>query len=157
MLGIDMPVEGHPIQVCVTEPTRPLVPHLVYSAGEKLTLKQTRFGSLLIGGGWPSRPGRSGRPMTDPDSLAANLAVAVDVVPALAGVSIVRSWAAIVNGTADWKPILGAVPRVPGFFINFVPWMGFTAGPAAARIVASQVQGKPPPFDLDVAPFIPRA
>jgi glycine/D-amino acid oxidase-like deaminating enzyme len=157
MLGVRLPVEGHPIQVSVTEPTHPLVPHLVYSAGEKLTLKQTRIGSLLIGGGWPSRRGGHGRPMTDPESLAANLAVALNVVPALGGINIVRTWAAIVNGTADWKPILGEIPRVPGFFVNFVPWMGFTAGPAASRIVASLAQGRAPPLDLDLAPFLPHA
>ena len=52
-------MEGHPIQVNVTEAAAPLVRHLLYFAGEKLTLKQTRLGALLIGGGWPraARPG----------------------------------------------------------------------------------------------------
>jgi len=156
MLGIDLPVESHPIQVSVTEPVAPLVPHLVYYAGAKLTLKQTRFGSLLIGGGWPSRYGGHGRAAIDPLSLAANLSVAVEVVPALASVNLVRTWAAIVNGTADWMPILGETPGLPGFFVNFVPWMGFTAGPAAARIVASLVQGHAPPVDFDLTPFSPQ-
>ena len=77
------------------------------------------------------------------------------VVPKLADIRIVRSWAAIVNGTADWKPVLGEVPGVPGFFLAFFPWMGFTAGPVAARIVASLVQGRRPPIDLDLSPFLP--
>ncbi len=156
MLGINLPVESYPIQVSVTEPIAPLVPHLVYYAGARLTLKQTRFGSLLIGGGWPSRYGGSRRAVVDPLSLAANLSVAMEVVPALASVSLLRTWAAVVNGTADWLPILGEIPREPGFFVNFVPWMGFTAGPAAARIVASLVQGHAPPVDFDLTPFLPR-
>lgn len=157
MVGVDLAVEGFPIQVTVTEQVGPLVPHLVYSAGEKLTLKQTRVGSLLIGGGWPARAGRDGRPTVDPDSLVRNLAVAIAAVPRLAEVRVVRTWAAIVNGTDDWKPILGEIPKVPGFFVNFFPWMGFTAGPIAARIVASQVQGRKPPVDVDLAPFLPAA
>ena len=38
-----------------TEPVPPLVEHLVYFAGGRLTLKQARPGALLIGGGWPAR------------------------------------------------------------------------------------------------------
>jgi len=156
MLGIDLAdVQAFPIQASATEQVGPLVPHLLYFTGEKLTLKQNRAGTLLIGGGWPARRGRHGQPIADPDSLARNLAVAVSVVPALAPIRIVRTWAAIVNGTEDWKPILGEMPRVPGFFLNFFPWMGFTAGPIAARIVASLVQGKEPPVDVDLAPFRP--
>jgi glycine/D-amino acid oxidase-like deaminating enzyme len=155
MLGIKLDVEAHPIQVSVSEPIAPLVPHLVYYTGEKLTLKQNGVGSLLIGGGWPARRGRHGFPIVDPGSLRQNLALALSVVPKLAEVRIVRTWAAIVNGTADWKPILGEVPGIPGFFINFFPWMGFSAGPAAARIVASLVQGKTPPLDIDLTPFLP--
>jgi glycine/D-amino acid oxidase-like deaminating enzyme len=155
MLGVHLPVEGHPIQVSVTEPVAPLIPHLVYYTGEKLTLKQNGVGSLLIGGGWPARIGRHGHPMIDPASLAQNLALAVAVAPSLAKIRVVRSWAAIVNGTADWKPLLGEVPGSPGFFINFVPWMGFTAGPIAARIVASLAQDRPPPVNVDLSPFKP--
>jgi glycine/D-amino acid oxidase-like deaminating enzyme len=156
MLGIDLAdVQGFPIQASATEQVGPLVPHLVYYTGEKLTLKQNGVGTLLIGGGWPARLGRHGNPIADPDSLARNLAVAVSVVPALAKVRIVRTWAAIVNGTDDWKPILGEIPGMPGFFVNFFPWMGFTAGPIAARIVASMVQGRTPPVDVDLTPFLP--
>ena len=157
MLGIELAdVQGFPIQASATERVGPLVPHLVYYTGEKLTLKQNDAGTVLIGGGWPSRLDRQGRPIADPESLIRNLAVAVEVVPALAPIRIVRTWAAIVNGTDDWKPILGEISGTPGFFVNFFPWMGFTAGPIAARIVASQVQGTVPPFDLDLTPFLPK-
>lgn len=157
MAGIELAdVQGFPIQASATEQVGPLVPHLVYYTGEKLTLKQNGVGTLLIGGGWPARLGRHGNPVANPDSLARNLAVAVAVVPALAKVKIVRTWAAIVNGTSDWKPILGEIPAVPGFFVNFFPWMGFTAGPISARIVASLVQGRQPPLDVDLSPFLPK-
>ena len=51
MVGVELPLQGFPIQVNVTEPVAPLVHHLVYSAGRRLTLKQARSGGLLIGGG----------------------------------------------------------------------------------------------------------
>ncbi|MHC8285718.1 NAD(P)/FAD-dependent oxidoreductase [Pseudomonas sp. XS1P51] len=154
MLGIHTDVQGFAIQVAVTEQTGPLIPHLVYSAGEKLTLKQNAIGSVLIGGGWPARWHGRGHPVTDPDSLAQNMALALQTVPTLGPLRVIRTWAAVVNGTDDWRPILGEVPGAPGFFMNFFPWMGFTAGPIIARIIASLVQGKPVPLDIDYRPFL---
>jgi glycine/D-amino acid oxidase-like deaminating enzyme len=152
MVGIALPIDGHPIQVNASEPAPPLVRHLLYFAGEKLTLKQMPAGTLLIGGGWPARRDpATGRLSVDPDSLRANLRVAQRVVPALGAVRLLRSWPAIVNGTADWKPILGEVRKVPGFFLGMFPWMGFTAGPITAEIVSDLVLGRAPRYDL--APF----
>jgi glycine/D-amino acid oxidase-like deaminating enzyme len=149
LLGVELAVAGHPIQVSVTEPAEPLVKHLVYFAGEKLTLKQAHNGSFLIGGGWPARwSAHSQRLAVDRESLMANLRTACHVVPRLATVRLLRAWPAVVNGTPDWKPILGEVPGLPGFFINMFPWMGFTAGPMSALLTAELVRGRKPSFDL---------
>jgi sarcosine oxidase subunit beta len=146
MVGLDFAIEGHPIQVNVTEPVDALVKHLVYYAGEKLTLKQTRLGAFLIGGGWPARwDERTGRAVVDPQAVRDNLKAAVEVVPALAGAQLLRTWPAIVNGTADWRPVFGEAPHVRGFFTCMFPWVGFTGGPVAARLVADAVLGRPPP------------
>ncbi len=149
MLGIDIRVDGHPLQVSVTEPAEPLVEHLVYFAGEKLTLKQAHNGSFLIGGGWPAKWSARGERLTvDRESLIANLRIACHVVPRLAAARLLRAWPAVVNGTPDWRPILGEVPGHPGFFINMFPWMGFTAGPMSALLTAELVLGRRPSFDL---------
>ncbi len=152
MVGLELPIEAYPIQTSVTEPVAPLIGHLLYTAGEKLSLKQNRLGNLMIGGGWEARLDTLGRPVADMASLAGNMKVALKVVPGLANVDIVRTWAAIVNGTADWKPLLGEAPRVPGFFLCFFPWMGFSAGPAVSRAVGDLVLGRKP--DVDLAPFL---
>jgi glycine/D-amino acid oxidase-like deaminating enzyme len=67
------------------------------------------------------------------------------VVPAPLQMQLLRSWPAVVNGTADWRPVLGPMPKLPNFFMCVFPWMGLTAGPAAARLVADSVLGKKPP------------
>jgi sarcosine oxidase subunit beta len=152
MVGLDLPIEAYPIQTSVTEPTAPLIGHLLYAAGEKLSLKQNRLGNILIGGGWDARLDGQGRPVADMASLVGNLKVALGVVPDLGSVDVVRTWAAIVNGTADWKPLLGEAPRTPGFFLCFFPWMGFTAGPVVARAIGDLVLGRQP--EVDLGPFL---
>ena len=146
MVGVTVAVEGHAIQVAVTEKRPPMLPYLVYYTGEKLTLKQAGEGGFLIGGGWPAR--LTGTPQVDQISMLRNLAVAQTVLPALAGADVVRSWAAVVNGTADWRPILGEAPGVPGFFLNLFPWMGFTAAPAVSEALADAVLGLPTEIDI---------
>lgn len=155
MVGASLPIQAFPIQLSVTEPVAPLVSHLVYSATDMLTLKQSNVGTIVIGGGWAAVVDDQGRPQVSPESLSRNMAVALDTVPALATINVVRTWASIVNGTEDWRPILGELPGLPGFYINYVPWMGFTGGPGGARVVASMVQGKPVPFEFDASHFSP--
>ena len=73
---------------------------------------------------------------------------AARVIPALGQIRAVRSWTATVNGTADWRPIIGEVPGHQGFFLSLFPWMGFSAGPMTARITADLVQGRAPALPL---------
>jgi glycine/D-amino acid oxidase-like deaminating enzyme len=147
MVGIRLNIRGYPIQVTATEPTGPLIPHLVYTAAGKLTVKQMANGTCLIGGGWPSRHRADGGLAVNAESLRANMATAIDTIPALGALRTVRTWPAIVNGTDDWRPLIGEVPGHPGFYLNLFPWMGFTGGPIAAEIVAAQIAGLPLPTD----------
>ncbi len=142
MVGMELQLQGFAIQVSVTQPTAAAVAHLVYSAGGQLTLKQARHGGFVIGGGWPSRRAGNGRPVVDPLSLRRNLQLAAAIVPALRDARLLRTWPAVVNGTADWRPVLGEAPGVAGFFVCCFPWIGFTAGPIAGRIVADLVLGR---------------
>jgi glycine/D-amino acid oxidase-like deaminating enzyme len=152
LLGRPLPVEAHAIQVSVTEPVAPLVRHLLYFAGDMLTLKQARVGSLLIGGGWPARRTADGTPTVNPESLRDNLALAQTVVPALAGARLLRAWAGFVNGTEDWLPIVGELPGVPGLYVGVFPYMGFTAGPLLGQVLADLVTGR---SERDLTPFSP--
>ena len=148
MLGISLQIDGFPLQVTVTESIAPLIPHLVYSAAGKLTLKQVANGGCIIGGGWSADIRRNGTLGTNPGNLADNMVMAVDVVPAMAGVRALRNWTAWVNGTPDWRPILGEVPGHPGFFLALFPWVGFSAGPITARVTADLVFGRKPIMPL---------
>lgn len=153
MLGMRLDVQKFPIQLSVTEPAEPFIHHLVYSAGQKLTLKQTPLGTVLIGGGWEADLDSQGRPVVNPDSLARNLGVALGAVPDLGSLNLIRTWAAFVNGNASWMPIIGE--PAPGYYVSYVPWIGFTAGPMAGRIAADMAQRKPTETRADLSLFRP--
>lgn len=149
MVGLDVALEGFPLQVTVTEAVAPLIPHLIYSAAGKLSLKQAANGGCIIGGGWAARVRADGGLATDPRNFAGNMVMAANVVPALGPVRALRSWTAWVNGTPDWRPILGEAPGVPGFFLALFPWVGFSAGPMTARVTADLVMGRAPSLPLE--------
>lgn len=152
LIGIPLPVESHPIQVAVTEVVPPLVKHLVYFAGGRLTLKQARYGSLLIGGGWPARVDSAGtRLLIDLPGLGKNLQEAIDVVPKVATSSLLRTWAGVCPGLEDQRPVVGEL--APGFVVSMFPFLGFTCGPIMGWLAAALLLGDDPNFDL--APFAP--
>ena len=152
MLGAPVAVGALAIQASVTEVVAPLIRHLLYFAGAPLTLKQARIGSILIGGGWPARL-RDGIPRVDPDNLLANLEVARDVVPAIAGARLLRTWTGFVNATDSWLPLIGEIPAAPGLFVGAFPFMGFTAGPLLGRTLAELALGRSP--QVDISAFAP--
>ena len=138
MVGLDLPVTGTVQQVIVTEPAPRMVEHLVAYANRHLSLKQQDSGGLLIGGGWfGSFDPTSGRSRNLRVNIQGNLWVAARVLPALRGLSIVRSWTGI-NTAIDRAPILGEAPGLPGFF-NAVTANGYTLGPVTGRITADTI------------------
>jgi glycine/D-amino acid oxidase-like deaminating enzyme len=148
MVGTALDIKGFPLQVTVTEPMAALIPHLVYSAQGKLSLKQVANGGFVIGGGWAAGQRADGTLVTNPQNLARNMGMAAGVVPAVANARALRSWTAWVNGTPDWRPILGEDPNAPGVIHALFPWVGFSAGPITARIAADLALGRAPSSPL---------
>jgi glycine/D-amino acid oxidase-like deaminating enzyme len=147
------------LTMSVSERVAAFIPHLVQHVGRRLSLKQARAGNVLIGGGWPSRLGRrldggfdpGERPELLQPSLLANLRAAVDVVPAIADLNLIRSWTATTCISADQLPIAGEVPRKPGLFV-VGGGSAFTLGPTLARLVADAMLGRTDPKLAIVSP-----
>jgi glycine/D-amino acid oxidase-like deaminating enzyme len=151
MLGAELPVRTAPQQMIVTEALEPVVPLLLAAAGRHLTLKQLSNGNVIIGGGWPGAfDYERDRALVRRDSVAGNLWVASRVIPALAGVRLLRSWSTV-GVMTDGAPIVGEYPGIPGFF-NAVGANGYTMGPILGRISAGMILGEEAPLDL--APFL---
>lgn len=151
LAGIDVPVHSAPLQMIVTEPAPKLVSQLVAHADRHLSLKQAVTGGLIIGGAWTAvfDPARRFNTVSR-SSIEGNLWVARHVLPQIAGLHVVRAWAAM-NINIDGAPILGPVPGLPGFF-NTVTSNGYTLAPVVARMTADLLlDGR---TDIDPAPFL---
>lgn len=152
LAGVAFQVQRWPLMVSATEPAPPLVDHLVYFAGGRLTLKQARRGTILIGGGWAATVDRAtGRLATDFPGLAENLRLAVEVVPDVAGSSLLRTWQGVCPGLPDERPAIGEL--LPGFVVALFPFLGFTCGPYVGRVAARLALGAEP--EIDLSPFAP--
>ncbi len=140
LVGLELPVRALGLHVNVTEPRPRLLEPLVQHMGRRLTLKQASNGTFIIGGGWPSFEAE-GRYATAWSSTAGNAAVAVDVVPALADVRVLRTWSGVIAWTHDVAPLVGESRRVPGFHTLVAGSSGYTLSPLLARRLAEQMTG----------------
>ena len=141
--GLRLPIHAEGLHVNVTEPREHVLDPLVQHIGRRLTLKQAANGTFIIGGGWPARPEVAPRRYSTLwESAAGNAAVAARVMPALAGVRIVRMWTGVMAFTNDLQPVVGEVSAVPGYFVS-VATTGFTLSPLLAKMLAAQMAGRP--------------
>ncbi|WP_137679857.1 NAD(P)/FAD-dependent oxidoreductase [Aurantiacibacter suaedae] len=146
MLGLNLPLYPAPLTMSVTDRADPMLPFLVQHVGQRLSMKQTDDGNLLIGGGWPSRleRGEDGLPdldrpaLVDSANLRANLEVAARVMPALRQRSLLRTWTGTTCVSADQLPIVGEISAAPGLFVAAGGSL-FTLGPVLARLLAQTI------------------
>jgi glycine/D-amino acid oxidase-like deaminating enzyme len=155
MVGLRFPVRREGLHVNVTEVRPPMLGPMVQHIGRRLTLKQTELNTFIIGGGWPAPDApRPCRYPTSWQSAAGNTAVAVSVMPALADVRVLRTWAGVIVFTDDFSPVVGESQLVPGFSA-VVSSTGFTFSPIFARQLADQLVTPssaspfPDPYSLD--------
>ena len=152
-LSVGIPVAHEPLHMNITEPVAYGIEHLVQHAERSITFKQLTSGQIVIGGGWPAR---LDPPDTIPgvleESLLGNVALAGRIVPGIAELRLLRTWAGL-NTTADGKTILGRLPRHDNITVAVPGDAGYTLGPLIGRAAAAITLGKEAEFD--VTPYRP--
>jgi glycine/D-amino acid oxidase-like deaminating enzyme len=142
--GLRFPMRAEGLHVNVTEPRPRLLEPMIQHIGRRLSLKQSANNTFIIGGGWPARPeSPPARFSTLWESTAGNTAVAVRVVPALAGVRVVRTWTGVMAFTDDLSPVVGESTRRPGYHMC-IATTGFTLSPLMARLLAEHMSAGAP-------------
>ena len=142
MLGTPLPIETHLLQALASEPIKPLLHTVlvyVFPGHGETYICQSDRGGLVMGGhldGFPSYT-REGRW----DRLEEVVEGAIELLPQIAGVKILRQWAGTNDMTMDGSPIIDRL-RYDNVFVN-AGWCygGFktipASGAACARLVAT--------------------
>lgn len=146
LFNLHLPIYPVALLMSATERTAPCLDHLIQHVGRRLSMKQAHSGNILIGGGWPSRLARDASGRFDPSaraemiesSLTGNLSVAVEAVPCVAGMNLIRSWTGVTAITGDQLPLVGETPQAPGVFVA-AGGSAFTLGPTFARLLARRM------------------
>jgi sarcosine oxidase subunit beta len=123
--------------MCVTEPIAPLIGPNLGICGGGIYIRQSAHGSVIFGAGLGvADPDRlRARPLADITIDAA--AAAVDMVPVLRNVLLLRSWTGIEGRMPDGLPVVGPSPNVEGLFHAFgFSGHGFQLGPAVGAVLA---------------------
>ena len=140
--GFTLPIHSTCLQAMVTEPVKPLIDTVLVSATIHVYISQTGRGEVVIGGGadvFNSYAQRGGLPV-----LEANAQAAVELVPCLSRLRVMRQWAGTVDISPDTSPIMGTTP-IQGLFIS-AGWGtgGYKAIPAGGETMAWTIaNGKP--------------
>lgn len=108
-------------------------------------------GQVLLGS---SRQLGDDSPELRSDILARMVRRALDYVPALGELPVLRAWTGFRPTTPDQRPLIGPVPGHAGLFLTCGhEGLGVTTAPATADLLVSHLLGTPPP--LDPVPFLP--
>ncbi|MGI9415729.1 MAG: NAD(P)/FAD-dependent oxidoreductase [Hyphomicrobiales bacterium] len=140
MLEARFPVEVDVNMLTVTEPAPPLVDRVVTHAGGILSVKQYPNGTYLIGGGWQGRGSvEAGTREIDYERFIHNMRVAARVVPALAELRIVRSWAGYEAVAPDALPVMGRLAGHDRAWVLACARGGYSQAPALGARLAGMM------------------
>ena len=152
-LGLNLPARAEPLHMNITEPGAAMIGQLIQHAERSITLKQFVSGQIVIGGGWPALSrGDDAVPGVLAASILGNVALAARLVPAIAGLRVLRTWAGM-NTTVDGKTVLGPVPGAAGIVVAVPGDAGYTLGPLCGRVAAELALDLP--VAIDPAPYSP--
>ena len=137
MAGLDFPLESYPLQALVSEPVKPCLDTVVMSNAVHGYISQSDKGGMVFGGnldGYNSYAQKGNLPLyTDVASCAMNM------MPALGRVKLLRQWAGIMDMSMDGSPFITKTD-INGLYLN-AGWCygGFKATPASGWCFAHTI------------------
>lgn len=150
-LGVDLPLTPVGLQMIRTRPMPTLLRQVIGAHARRLSLKQLRDGSYLIGGGWPGDPDMAaGVGYSRPESIEGSRHDAAAIFPILRETQIDRAWVGVEAIAADEVPVIGPLPGVAGLTVAAgFSGHGFALSPIVGQLVAEAVVDGQPSIPLD--------
>ena len=150
LLDININIKCLPQQLIVSERMSKIMDTVITVANGKLSLKQFKNGTVLIGGGWPGVGNiESNYTETKPENLIGNMMLACHAVPKLKNSRVARVWLGLEAETDDAMPIIGEIPNKKNAYVIGSIHSGYTSGPYMGKLLAKKILGK----DVDLSLF----
>ena len=140
MVGVHVPVAPARVEIIATAPLDPLFDIAIVSNG--LYGRQAARGNLLFGGGpheWAdvdltTEPSKPSTPLIR--NIARRLA---ELLPGVADVPVIRSWAGVVEQAPDYLPIIDIPDSPSNYVVVTASAHGFGISPATGKAVSDLV------------------
>lgn len=136
-------------QVQVTEPLPYRIEPVLGFVGGDFYLRQTLRGNILFGSGQGRASPDILRSRPLPETMRRGAQIAIDFIPDLAHVPIIRSWTGVDGDTADGVCVVGSSETHPGLFHAFgFNGHGFLLGPAVGAVLTELIIDGETPTDI---------
>ncbi len=114
-LGLDLPLQSHPLQALVSELFEPVHPTVVMSNAVHVYASQAHKGELVLGAGIDTYNSYAQRGSFH--TIERQMSAAVELFPIFSRAHVLRTWAGTVDVTPDASAIMGLTPY-DGLYIN---------------------------------------
>ena len=152
MVGMELPLESHPLQAMVSEPLKPILNTVVMSNHVHGYVSQSDKGDLVIGAGIDGYTGYGQRGSFN--VVEHTIAAIIEMFPIFSRVRLNRAWGGVVDTCPDACPIISKT-HIKGLYFN-CGWGtgGFKATPGAGHVFAHTIANDEPhplakPFSID--------
>lgn len=141
MVGEPVPLETIAPMLMITARVPHFIDPVVILRGRKLSFKQFRNGTVMIGGGYLGRayPDENAT-VLDWRKLAASASTVWELFPVMRSATVVRAWAGIEARMPDDIPVIGPSKKAEGLFHQFgFSAHGFQLGPGVGALMADLI------------------
>ncbi|MGJ4944808.1 NAD(P)/FAD-dependent oxidoreductase [Bradyrhizobium sp. HKCCYLS1011] len=140
-LGEPVPVETIAPMLMITSPVAPFIDPVVILRGRKLSFKQFKNGTVLIGGGHLAMPYQDrNETVLDWRKLSESAGTVSELFAVMRNATIVRAWAGIEARMRDDIPVFGPSAIHDGLYHQFgFSAHGFQLGPGAGAVMAELI------------------
>ncbi len=148
MAGVEIPVYSENHEILVTEPIEKIQGPMVISFSKNIYCQQVPHGSFIMGRSDPNveKNHDIGSTHTFLDEMAKT---AVNLLPPLGELRVIRQWGGSYNCSPDRQPIIGDTDQLEGYYLACgFSGHGFMFAPMTGLLLSEVILGLPTTIDL---------
>lgn len=148
LAGVELPVYSENHEILVTEPIEKIQGPMVISFSKNIYCQQVPHGSFIMGRSDPDveRGHDIGSTHKFLDEMAKT---AVNLLPPLGDLRVIRQWGGSYNVSPDRQPIIGDTDQLQGYYLAVgFSGHGFMFAPMTGLLVSEVILGLPTTIDI---------